>query len=204
MITPHTIDLSLIKPGATVSLDSTRKPYQKFVLDKIDEKIQERMHRPRTSHGIVITVPGSTFAEHVVLPITISQSYNLYRLDNRKAPNNLEYTYIYWQAMHGDMMLTIANRKLKSVGEDQSNIRCLVCYVAGKPSINRDDYHEEYSYSNDGHPLGHDSNIHQGKLRAKSNVFYRGCNIEDFLTFCLKIDHRTNEVTLSHAGPNGI
>ena len=136
--------------------------------------------------------------------MTISQSYKLYCLEKPQTSNNPEYTYIYWQAMHGDMMLTITNEILESGGKDQSNIRCLVCYVAQKPSTKRDDYHEEYSYLNDGHPIQHDVNVHQGTFRAKSNVFYRGCNTDDFLTFSLKISHKTGEATLSHAGPNSI
>ena len=129
--------------------------------------------------------------------MTISQSYDFYRLNRLQAATTPEYTYIYWQAMHGDMMLTIANEKLEP-SEEQPNIRCLVCYIAEKPSTNREDYHELYSYLNDGHPFQHDSNIHEMKLKAKSNVFYRGCNIDDFLTFCLKFNHLTGEVTLSH------
>ena len=203
IITSHTIDPS-ITPTMNTPLDPSRIPYQKHVLDKIDEKIKERMNKPRISRGIVITVPGSRFAEHIVLPITISQSYKLYCLDKSQAPHNPEYTYIYWQAMHGDMMLTIASQKLQSSGKDQSNLRCLVCYVAEKPSAKREKYHEEYSYLNDGHPLRHEINVNDGRFRAKSDVFYRGCNTDDFLTFCLKISHKTNEVTLSHAGPNGI
>jgi hypothetical protein len=68
----------------------------------------------------------------------------------------------------------------------------------------REDYQEEFSYLNDGHPFQHDTNIHAVKFRAKSNAFYRGCNTDDFFTFCLKLNHKTCEVTLSHAGPNGI
>jgi hypothetical protein len=203
IITDHVIDLSLIKPGATIPLDSTRIPYQKFVVEKLSEKIKERINTPQISRGIVITVPGSKFEEHIVLPMTISQSYDLYRLDKTQAPDNPEYTYIYWQAMNGDMMLTISNEKIET-HKEQNHLRCLVCYVAGKPSTATEDYHEEYSYLNDGHPYQHYTNVHTAKFRAKSNVFYRGCNTDDFFTFCLKISHKTGEVTLSHAGPNGI
>ena len=47
-------------------------------------------------------------------------------------------------------------------------------------------------------------NVHSVKFKAKSNVFYRGCNIDDFFTFSLKLSHKTGDVTLSHAGPNGV
>jgi hypothetical protein len=198
------VDLSLLKPGSTAPLDATRKLYLKFILDQLDEKIQKRIDTPRISRGIVITVPGSNFDEHTVLPMTISQSYDLYLLDNNKAPQKPEYTYIYWQAMNdSDMMLTIANEKLE-LSKDQPNLQCLIVYVAEKPSKATQNYHENYSYLNDGHPFEHYTNVHSGKFKAKSNVFYRGCNNDDFFTFCLKLSHKTGEVTLSHAGPNGI
>lgn len=202
IITPHVVDLSAIKPGGTVPLDSTRKPYLQFIIDQINQKIQKRLETPHISRGIVITVPGSKFEEHIILPTTISQSYDLYRLDNNKAPDTPEYTYVYWQAMHGDMMLTIANQKIEPAKE-QPDLQCLVCYVAEKPST-KDKYREDYSYLNDDHPIQHENNVYAKQLRVKSDAFYRGCNTDDFFTFCLKLSHKTGEVTLSHAGPNSI
>ena len=202
IIYPQTVNLNLIKPGSTVPLDETRKPYLKFIIDQLEQRIHERMNRPQISRGIIITVPGSNFDECIVLPMTISQSYDLYRLDNSKAPDRLEDTFIYWQAMNGDMMLTIANDKIDP--KKEQNLRCLVCYVAEKPSTTTQHYHENYSYLNDGHPFQHHTNVRAGKFKAQSNVFYRGCNTDDFFSFCLKIDHKTNEATLSHVGPNGI
>jgi hypothetical protein len=52
---------------------------------------------------------------------------------------------------------------------------------------------------NDGQPLDHDINIYAAKFRAKFNAFYRGCNTDDLFTFCLKLSHKADEVTLSHA-----
>ena len=97
--------------------------------------------------------------------MTISQSYDLYRLDHPQAPSTPDFTYIYWQAMHGDMMLTIANEKIEP-DKEQPNLQCLVCYTAGKPSTNKSDYHEAYSYLNDGHPFEHDSNVHYDRLSS--------------------------------------
>ncbi|UJR07462.1 hypothetical protein I4U23_011751 [Adineta vaga] len=204
ILTDHAIDLSLIVPGNLVPQDATRKPYLNFVIEKNLEKIKERMDRPQISRGIVITVPGTKFDSQTVIPITISQSYRLYCLDKSQAPSHPEYTYIYWQAMNGDMMLTLSNETIQSADKDQTNLRYLICYVAEKPSQDTGDYHETYSYLNDDHPFQHYNNMHKGRFKAKSNVFYRGCNTDDFFTFCLKITHKTNEATLSHAGPNGI
>ncbi|CAF4515491.1 unnamed protein product [Rotaria sp. Silwood2] len=202
-ITNHDIDLSLIKPGGIIPLDATRQPYQKFVLDKIFKKIEQKFNEPQIAHGIVITIPASKFEELIVLPITISQSYTLYCLQKAQTSNNPELTYIYWQAMNGDMMLTISNEEI-SPEKDQSNLRCLICYVAEKSSTSTEDYHEAYSYLNYGSPYQHETNVHTNQFKAKSSVLYRGCNTDDFFTFCLKISHKTGEVTLSHAGPNGI
>ncbi|UJR19439.1 hypothetical protein I4U23_022569 [Adineta vaga] len=204
ILTDHPIDLSNTKPARPELLDPDRKSYLEFVTKKTLEKIRERMNTPKASRGFIITVPGTKFNEQIVIPITISHSYKLYCLDKPKAPNHPENTYIYWQVMNGDMMLTLSNETIHSSDKDQSNLRYVICYVAQKPSQTATDYHEASSYINDGHPLQHYNNVHNSKFKAKSNVFYRGCNTDDFFTFCLKLTCKTNEVTFSHAGPNGI
>ncbi|CAF1302379.1 unnamed protein product [Rotaria sp. Silwood1] len=184
-------------------LDATRQPYQKFVLDKIFKIIEQRLNESQITHDIAVTIPASKFEELIVLPITISQSNTLYCLDKAQTSNNPELTCIYWQAMNGDMMLTISNEEI-SPDKDPSNLQCLICYVAAKSSTATDDFHQVYSYLNYGSPYQHETNVHTNQFKAKSNVFYRGCNTDDFFTFCLKISHKTGEVILSHAGPNGI
>jgi hypothetical protein len=37
-----------------------------------------------------------------------------------------------------------------------------------------------------------------------SNTFHRGCNVDDYVIYCLKLEKSTGQVTLSHAGPNSI
>ena len=204
IITDHELDLSLIKPGTTIDLDPTRQRYLQFILDKNKQKIEERINASHTSRGIVVTVPGTKFEEYIILPMTISQSYSLYRLDKAQSSDSPEFTYIYWQAMNGDMMLTISNERIEPDNKDQSNLRCLICYVAEKPSTVTDEYHEAYSYLNDGLPYQHDITVRSAQFKAKSSAFYRSCNTDDFFTFCLKIHHKTGEVALSHAGSNGI
>lgn len=200
----HDVDLTLIKPGATTPFDDTRKPYLKFILDQLSLKIDERIKNPRILRGFVITIPSTRFKKHVVLPMTITQSHRLYCLNKSSSSNHMESTYIYWQAMDGDMMLTLTNEKLDPTGKSQPNLRCLVCYVARKPSTNNENYFEEYSYLNNGSPYHHSNNVHSGKFKAKSQRFYCGCNTDDFFTFCLKITHKTGEVSLRQAGSNGI
>ncbi|CAF3772226.1 unnamed protein product [Rotaria sp. Silwood1] len=204
ILAEHDVDLSLIKKGTTTPLDPTRRPYLKYILEKLNQKIDERIKTPHISRGFVITIPGTGFDKHIALPMTITQSYNLYCLNTGQPVTNIESTYIYWQAMDGDMMLTISNDKIDPDGKDQPHLQCLICYVAGKPSATTEDYHEEYSYLNIGSPYHHTHNVHSVNFKAKSNSFYRGCNTDDFFTFCLKIIYKTGEVSLTHAGPNGI
>ncbi|CAF2061976.1 unnamed protein product [Rotaria magnacalcarata] len=144
------------------------------------------MDRPHISRGIVITVGASDFAEHIVLPISISQAQFLYYLDNPQSPDGPEFIYIYWQAMDGDLMLTLTNEKIEPGGE-QFNLKCLICYIAQKPSTVTEEFHETFTYLNDDLPYQHDNNVNAVRLKAKSNTFYRGCH-----------------VILSHAGPNSI
>ena len=204
ILAEYDVDLSLVKVGATTALDVTRKPYLNFIMDRLSKKIDERRRTPHISRGFVITIPGTGFDNHIVLPMTITQSYDLYCLNTGQPATKIESTYIYWQAMDGDMMLTVSNEKIDPNGKDQPNLQCLICYVAEKPSTAAEDYHEESSYLNTGSPYHHSHNVHQAKFKAKSNRFYRGCNTDDFFTFCLKIIYQTGEVSLSHAGPNGL
>ena len=100
-------------------------------------------------------------------------------------------------------MLSLSSKRIES-GVDISNAHCLVCYIAPKPSINDADYQEQASYLNNGVPFIHDILMKNGTYAVKSPTFHRGCNTNDFLTFCLEIEHSTSTVTLFHAGPNSI
>jgi hypothetical protein len=93
--------------------------YRKYVFEQLCEAIKYRINTPNISRGIVITVAASEFEEHIILPISISQAYHLYYLDKPQSQSGHEFTYIYWQAMNGDMMLTVANGKINP-GEEQS------------------------------------------------------------------------------------
>ncbi|CAF3050500.1 unnamed protein product, partial [Rotaria socialis] len=65
-------------------------------------------------------------------------------------------------------------------------------------------YSETYSYLNAGEPYRHSVIKITGKCSSSSRTFHRGANIENFLTYCLKIEKKTGQATLSHAGPNSI
>ncbi|UJR32654.1 hypothetical protein I4U23_020114 [Adineta vaga] len=198
-ITDHQVNLAF---SDLRSKDESRSKYQEFVVQKLIEKIEKRMKRSSYLYGTVITLAPSRFTEHVVLPVTVNKACDQYRR-NHKRTTDLDDIYIYWQTMYGDMMLTLSNEpfdpKIK-----QTNIRYLVCYLAERPSITTTNYNEAYSYVNADDPFRHDIIMTNGNCSASTRTFYRGSNIENFLTFCLKLEKKTGRVTLSHAGPNGI
>jgi hypothetical protein len=133
--------------------------------------------------------------------MTISQSYRHYQ--TQKGPSDI--IIIYWQAMGGDMMLTVSNELINSTS-DQKKLQCLVCYIAETPLVNADiTYHESYSYISNHHPYHHEM-IKQDRTRLKaiSNSFHRGSNTNDYVTYCLIITKNTGQVQLTHAGSNNI
>ena len=203
-ITEHQIDLTVSAiPGKGMPLDSTRESFQNYVLGQICEKIQKKMDQPNVLQGIVVTIAASEFNDHIIVPMSILQAYSLYCHQKHQTERSLEYTYIYWQAMKGDMLLTISSEQITSA-VDSSDLQCLMCYIAKTPSTKSEDYHEAYSCLNNGSPNQHTLCVEDSRFKAKSNRFYMGCNTEDYFTLCLKISHKTGLVTLSHAGSNSI
>ncbi|CAF1175267.1 unnamed protein product [Adineta steineri] len=179
-------------------LDKSRSKYQNYVIDKLIEKIEHPTH----FYGTVITLAPSKFSDHILVPITINKAYDQYR-HTHKGNTSSDDTYIYWKAMYGDMMITLSNEPINP-DKIEPNIRYLVCYVAERPSTTTTNYNESYSYINASDPYRHEIIMANGRCSSSSRTFYRGCNIEGFLTYCLKIEKKTGQVTLSHAGSNGI
>lgn len=201
-ITKHEIDPTPAFNGGPRPNDAGRANYQDHVVEKLIEKFEKRMEHTSHLHGIVLTLIPTKFTDHIVLPLTISDAFHQHR-QTHKHSSNSDTIYIYWQAMYDDMMITLSNEQISS-DASQPNIRCLVCYIAEQPSTTTTNYHETYSYLNAGDPYQHDVIMANGRSSASSNSFHRGCNVGDFLTYCLKIEKKTGEVTLSHAGSNGI
>ncbi|CAF1059642.1 unnamed protein product [Adineta ricciae] len=152
--------------------------------------------------GITMTIRPTNFEEHYVLPLTIRQAYEHYRI-MESDPSTANTTYIYWKAANGDMMITLSNEEI-SPTEHQPNLRSLICYVAPKPSVTDDNYHEASTYLSAGHPFQHETIVIKKTYKIKSNHFYMGCNVNDFFTYCLEIHRGSGHIVLSHAGPNGI
>lgn len=182
----------------------TRANYQNYVIEELIKKFKSHVTEPSSSfvQGTVITIPSSQLEEHTVLPLTISQAFAQYCSDRPQPPTE-DTVYIYWQAMHGDMMLTVSNEAI-DIDKTQPNLRCLICYVAPKPEIGAVNYHEEYSYLNVGQPSQHATFVSKKKFSGTSQRFYIGCDIGGFMTYCLEIQRSTGNVTLYHAGSNSI
>ena len=89
--------------------------------------------------------------------MTISQSFSIFKHNKRSTTGTYhqpEVTLIYWQAMYGDMMVTVSNEPI-DCQQGRPNFRSLVCYVAEVPLTNTNDFLEAYSYWTSNHPLKH-------------------------------------------------
>jgi len=97
--------------GPTPNLKS-RADYQNFVVKELIGRYKENAARSLLNpvQGVVTTIPSSGFDDHYVLPLTISQAYAQYRIENHHASKD-NITYIYWKAMNGDLMLTYPMKK---------------------------------------------------------------------------------------------
>ncbi|CAM4967698.1 unnamed protein product [Rotaria socialis] len=181
-----------------------RQEYQDFVLKDIMDKYGQldinSISRP--IQGTIITIPATDFNDPFVSPLTISQSYQQYKIDHPQISHDAT-VYIYWQTMNGDMMLTLANEQIDT-DEQQPNLRCLICYIAEKPATKDVHYHENVSYLHSGRPFQHEIVIEEQRYATASRSFFIGCNTDDFMTFCLEIQRSTGRVILSHSGPNSI
>jgi uncharacterized protein (TIGR02452 family) len=189
--------------GPTPTVKS-RAEYQDFVIKELRNQYKQNTAHllSKNIEGIMITIPSMAFDDHYVLPLTISQAYAQYRIQNTH-PSKNNIVYIYWKAKHGDMMLTLSNEEIDP-SEKQPNLRCLICYVAPKSTLNDNHYYEHTSYLTSGHPLQHEMIINKKTYKTNSNTFYIGCNTDDFITYCLAIHRSTGEANLSHAGSNAI
>ncbi|CAF3353340.1 unnamed protein product [Rotaria socialis] len=201
-ITKHEINLTDTGGGGSQPSDKSRADYQDYVMSALIEKFNKRKDRTRHLHGSVLTLAPSAFTDHIMLPPTIGQARTQY-LRTHKQSSNSDDIYIYWETMYGDMMVTLSDERIDP-DKTQPDIQCLVCYIAERPSTITATYSETYSYLNAGEPYRHSVIKITGKCSSSSRTFHRGANIENFLTYCLKIEKKTGQATLSHAGPNSI
>ncbi|CAF3923209.1 unnamed protein product [Rotaria sp. Silwood1] len=177
--------------------------YHDHINEKLVKKLNEYIELSHQQlHGSTVTLPASHLKEHVTLPYTLAQVYDQHRRNHKRDPISNDI-YIYWQSMYGDMMMVLSNELIDSARNTQY-IQSLICYIAETPSTTTNEYHESYSYLHSGHLSQHATIMDQRSFSAYSNKFHRGCNVEDYLTYCLKLEKTTGQVTLSHAGPNSI
>ena len=195
---------SVFRYALTIS-DETGQAYESFVYNEMIKRIKHNMEKDSLLQGMIITLPASRFYEHVSLPMTVRQSCELFNHNKSKSDprHQPEMTLIYWQAMYGDMMVTLFTEPIYCT-KKQTNIRCLICYVAEVPLTSSPDYHESYSYLTNDHPLKHPVISPEAKYKKGSCRFYRGVNTNNYLTFCLKIEYSKNRASLSHAGANSL
>jgi uncharacterized protein (TIGR02452 family) len=195
---------AIFRHALTIS-DETGQDYESFVYNETIKRIESNIEKDSPLQGMTITLAASSFYEHVLLPMTITQSAEFYSRNKSKSSSHHQpdITLIYWQAMHGDMMVTLSNEPIDCT-QEQANLRCLICYIAELPLTSSPDYRESYTYLTNDHPLKHSAIVRQAKYKKGSCRFYRGTNIDDYLTFCLKIEYSKGRVSLSHAGANSL
>ncbi|CAF1470441.1 unnamed protein product [Didymodactylos carnosus] len=106
--------------------------------------------------------------------------------------------YIYWSALHGNFMITLTNEQLDDRNYSH-NSNILTCYIAPN-----DSYVELYSYISTFPPSLHDVVIQRRSFKISTMSFHRGCNTDDFIGYCLRMNRDTSDVSLMHTGSNGI
>ncbi|UJR12850.1 hypothetical protein I4U23_017024 [Adineta vaga] len=196
------IRIPFVSASSSQSISSTK--CQDFVNNQLNKRFSKSDEDliSRSIRGFTFTIPSSKFRTHLLLPLTISQAFTQYRTDRAQSSKD-NTMFIYWQAMSGDMMLTLSNEKNAS-DKNSANSRSFICYIAKTPVIDNSSYHENISYLNSGYTDDHNTYINNDTYAAGSNTFYVGCNTDDFMTFCLKIQRSTGKITLSHVASNSI
>jgi hypothetical protein len=204
-VTPHQGDANQeMGPFRPMPTSKERADYQSYVVDELLKQYNRDVKNPpaRPIQGTIITIPATGLNDSFVLPLTISQAYEQYRIENQKKPAE-NIAYIYWQVMHGDMMLVLSNEQIDS-DKDQTKLRCLLCYIAPKCESYDSSYFEQATYLNCGQPIQHQIFVTKNQYKVKSNTFHIGCNTDDFITYCLEIHRSTGKVILRQAGSNAI
>jgi hypothetical protein len=204
-IVPHDGDANQPHlPRSPIPTSKSRAEYQNYVVKELIGQYNRYMNYPpaRLVRGACVTLASTDFSDHHVLPLTISQAYDQYCFAYKRRPPD-QITYIYWQVMGGDMMMTLSNEPIE-LGQKQPNLLCLTCYIAPKPILSASSYHEHYSYIDNKPPFKHHILRETGEFADKSNGFHVGCNTDDFMTYCLEIQRANKTVRLTHAGPNSI
>jgi hypothetical protein len=212
IITKHVVNLT-INPMAFSKPDDSRKEYENYVMEQILKLIQKQQERHAilstsqllTSYGMTITIPATNFGSFITNPLTVTQSYNQYLNQSHKTSSSDDSIYIYWKALRGDFMLILTNEMIE-LGKIQPNLAYLTCYIAPfVTNISSDpNYDERHTYINHWPPSSHQTVLEQKRVKVGSNTFHKGCNPDDYILYCLKLNSEKRQVSLMNAGVNGI
>jgi hypothetical protein len=193
--------------------DESRREYENYVMEQILKSIKKQQEHHSslstsqllTSYGMTITLPATNLTSFVTNPLTITQSYNQYLNQSHKTSTTDDSIYIYWKALRGDFMLTLTNEMIitKKV---QPKLAHLTCYIASfvTNTGNDQNYNEQHTYINHWPPSSHQTVLEQQSFKAGSNIFHKGCNSDDYILYCLKLNPKKGQVSLMNAGVNGI
>ncbi len=213
-ITKHVVDLTL-DLMAFGKPDDSRKDYHNYVIDQVLKSIQKQQERNGvlstfqllTSYGMTVTIPATNFETYITNPLTITQSsmYKQYLEQSPKKSKSDDSFYIYWKAIRGDFMLILTNEMIE-VGKIQSNLVYLTCYIAPFDTNTDSDlnYNEQHTYINNLSPTAHRTVLEEQYFKTRSNAFHKGCNPNDYILYCLKLNPEKGQVSLMNAGVNGI
>ncbi|CAF1487247.1 unnamed protein product [Adineta ricciae] len=205
-VTKHVVNLN-VELMAFAAPDPSRQEYYKYVIEQLQRLINEQKEtiyteEPLKYYGITFTMPPSRFHTYVSSPTTISQSKYLL---SKSQSNSDDCVYIYWKVIGGDFMLILTNERIQA-DKVQKNLVYLTCYIASLATSTGTEigYDERYTYISNSPPTSHDIVLQRKQFKTGSNTFHKGCNPNYYILYSLKINRKTGEVSLTHAGVNGI
>ncbi|CAF3934269.1 unnamed protein product [Rotaria sordida] len=208
-VTEHIVDLN-VELMAFAEPDASRKGYHKYILEKLigligkqEETVSIEQHLKY--YGVTFTMPPSYFQTYVTSPMTICQSQSRYLSSSKNQSNSDDCVYIYWKAVGGDFMLILTNERIEA-GKVQQNLVYLTCYIASLATNAGTGvgYDERHTYISNSPPTRHSIVLQSQQFKTGSNTFHKGCNPNYYILYCLRINLKTGEVSLVHAGVNGI
>ncbi|CAF2088377.1 unnamed protein product, partial [Rotaria magnacalcarata] len=204
-ITRDIVDLN-IEMMAFSKPDPSRVKYQEYIIEQLQPDLRNEAVYSSflNTFGTTITVPATNFESPLAITMTISQSYDQYHARKGSTTSNPgNSVYIYFEAMGSDFMLLLTDQQTDSSNLKET-VNYLNCYIAPFPSTDDPEYHEIPSYINNTPPSVHEVYLTRRRFKIGSNMFHKGCNWDDYILYCLKLEPRSGRVSLLHGGESGI
>ncbi len=212
-ITKHMVDVT-VDPMAFSKPDVSRKEYETYIREQILKSIKRRQEQHAilssskllTLYGMTVTIPATNFENYITNPLTITQSCDQYLNQSHKTSTSEDSVYIYFKALRGDFMIILTNEMIET-GKVQPNLVHLTCYIAPFVNVNNDsNYNEQYTYINNSPPASHKIVLEEQNFKpgSRSNTFHKGCNPDDYILYCLKLNLEKGQVSLMNAGVNSL